>query len=71
MSGALIRLGTKSNVCNSSQYPESFNTKVSVRGQIPGPAVRYYQVWYRNAAASFCTSATSNYTNAVAVTWTL
>lgn len=71
VSGALIRLGTKSNVCNSSQYPESFNTKVSVRGQIPGPAVRYYQVWYRNAAASFCTSATSNYTNAVAVTWTL
>lgn len=70
VTGSVVRLGTKTNVCNASQYPEPGNQTVSVRGSVTTPGTRYYQIWYRNAA-SFCTSATSNYTNGMAITWTL
>lgn len=70
VTGAVTRLGTKTNVCNASQYPDPTNLSVSVRGSVTTPGVRFYQTWYRNAA-SFCTPATSNYTNALAITWTL
>lgn len=66
--GSVIRLGTKTNVCNSSQFPDATNPTVSVRGQVLAPGPRFYQVWYRNAAA-FCTSATSNYSNALQINW--
>lgn len=43
---------------------------VSVRGQLPlAGGTREYQVWYRNAASGFCTSAVANYTNGIRVTW--
>lgn len=68
--GTVIRLGTKLNVANASQYPVAGDQPISVRGAIPATAgvTRAYQCFYRNAA-SFCTSATSNRTNAVRVTW--
>lgn len=68
VTGTIVRLGTKTNLCNSSQYPEPQNLKVSVRGQITSPGTYAYQVWYRNAA-SFCTPATANYTNGLLLNW--
>jgi hypothetical protein len=41
-----------------------------VRGGVAVPGTRYYQTWYRNAAA-FCTVATFNLTNGVQIDWTL
>ena len=70
LDGALIRLGTKTNVAGAAQYPEVGNASVSVRGQTPvgSGSVGYYQTTYRNAA-SFCTPFTYNATNAVRVVW--
>lgn len=70
--GPVIRLGAKPLSMNSSSYPQSGDTPISVRGAIP-PAggTRYYQCFYRNAVSAFCPPATSNRTNGVAITWTL
>ncbi len=69
-SGSTIRLGTTANICNASQYPAGVDDPISVQGFITSPAIRTYQVWYRNAAA-FCTSSTFNLTNSVSINWTL
>ncbi len=66
--GTIIRLGTKTNVGGASQYPDTGDASVSVRGLVTAPGTRTYQVWYRNAAA-FCTPSTFNLTNGVEVTW--
>jgi hypothetical protein len=67
--GTIRRLGTKSNVGGSSQYPGAGDASVSVRGLVPGPgATRYYQTIYRDTA-SFCTSSTLNVTDGVAIRW--
>ena len=66
--GSIIRLGTKVNVGNSSQYPEVGDLPVAVKGQILNPGTRYYQCWYRNAA-SFCTVSTFNLTNGLQLIW--
>jgi hypothetical protein len=42
---------------------------VSQRGQVQQPGSRYYQAWYRNAAA-YCSPGTFNLTNGLDVTWT-
>jgi len=68
--GATIRLGTTSNLCNSSQYPAGSEAPISVQGNITAPGIRTYQVWYRNAA-NFCTSSTFNLTNSLSINWTL
>ncbi|MBI5361697.1 MAG: hypothetical protein HZA53_00870 [Planctomycetes bacterium] len=68
--GSIIRLGTKTNAGNASSYPQAGNLAISVRGAIPAAgATRYYQCFYRNAAAAFCPPATSNRTNGLAATW--
>ncbi|MBK7874257.1 MAG: FG-GAP repeat protein [Planctomycetes bacterium] len=72
VTGSLIRLGTRPNSGNQSQYPDVGNVIVSIRGglaALPMPQTRYYQVFYRNAATAFCPPGTANWTNAVAVTW--
>ena len=69
--GTIIRIGAKLNVGGASQYPEAGNASISVRGQLTGPATRAYQVWYRNAAALWCTPATFNLSNGLLVTWAL
>ena len=68
--GVIVRLGTKVVGGNASAYPGIGSQPISVRGLVP-PAggFRYYQCFYRNAA-SFCTPATSNRTNGVAIQWT-
>jgi len=70
VAGQIIRLGTKQNVANSSQYPATGDLPVSQKGLVGmGGCIRMYQCWYRNADASFCTPSTFNLTNAVEVTW--
>src|SRR6185436_9868153 len=66
--GSIIRLGTKTNAGGGSEYPDTGDPTLSVRGQVLAPGLRVYQTWYRNAAA-FCTSATFNLTNSLAITW--
>ena len=70
--GSLIRLRTRTNVAGASTFPDSTDTiTLSARGGVvPGSgAVRYYQTYYRNAAALFCPPETFNVTNGVVVTW--
>ncbi|MBI5365253.1 MAG: hypothetical protein HZA53_18895 [Planctomycetes bacterium] len=68
--GSIVRLGTKNNSANASRYPEAGNPSISVRGVVPASGgVRFYQCFYRNAAAVFCPPATSNRTNGVYVWW--
>jgi hypothetical protein len=69
--GALIRLGSKPTLGGSASYPEAGNPSVSVRGSVlPGSAAtRYYQTYYRNAAALFCPPATYNISNGLVVVW--
>jgi len=68
--GTVIRLATKLNASGSSQYPDTGDLPVALRGyNVPG-AHRVYQCWYRNSAP-FCTTDTFNTTNARQVTWSL
>ncbi|MCY2960253.1 MAG: hypothetical protein NTY35_08805 [Planctomycetota bacterium] len=68
--GAVIRLGVKFNVGNTSAYPTGADPLVSVKGMIPAAGgTRFYQGWYRDAVP-FCTASTFNLTNGVAITWT-
>jgi hypothetical protein len=64
----VIRLATKSNAGGQSQYPDTGDPHVSVRGACSAGSVRTYQVWYRNAA-TYCTSSTFNLTNALELRW--
>jgi hypothetical protein len=67
--GTVIRLGTKTNVAGTSQYPTGADAHVSIKGAIPaGGGTRTYQVWYRNAAV-FCTPSTFNLTNGLSLAW--
>jgi hypothetical protein len=64
----LIRLGIKTNVAGVSAFPSAGDPSISVRGGALVGNVIQYQTLYRDAA-SFCTSATFNVTNAVTVLW--
>ncbi len=66
--GAIVRLGTKTNVGGTSSYPVGGDLSVSVRGAIGAPGTRTYQIWYRNAAA-FCTADTFNLSNGFSIVW--
>lgn len=47
----------------------SSDPPVSVRGQLPpGGGPRYYQAWYGDAVG-FCSPATTNFSNALLITW--
>jgi hypothetical protein len=71
--GTLIRLRTKVNVGGASTFPEAGvdTITLSVRGGVvPGSgATRFYQTYYRNAAALFCPPETFNVTNGWRITW--
>ncbi len=67
--GTTVRLASKLAVGGGATYPEAGEAPISVRGLVPATGgLRTYQVWFRNAA-DFCTSATFNLTNGVAVHW--
>ncbi|MFN0242402.1 MAG: hypothetical protein ACKVWV_05865 [Planctomycetota bacterium] len=72
--GALVRFGSQYSVCGTALYPNeaigSTRPLSYVSGTFAGSAAtRSYQCYYRNAAAMFCSSATTNLTNAVRITW--
>lgn len=68
--GGLVRLGLKANVAGTSSYPGAGDLAVSSKGMVGAlGGTRYYQAWYRNVDPSFCTPATTNRTNGVAVAW--
>jgi hypothetical protein len=67
--GSILRLGSKTNVGGQSHYPQAANPSISVRGGCTAGDVRNYQIWYRNAAGSFCTPATANLTNGAQAVW--
>ena len=71
LGGSIVRMATKRNVGGSSVYPEAGDAALSQRSfTIPGSgATAYYQTYYRNAAATYCTAATINLTNAWQVVW--
>ena len=66
--GSVNRLGTKNNAAGVSSYPVAGDQSVSVKGLVATPGTRYYQIWYRNAAA-FCTASTFNLTNGLTIVW--
>jgi len=67
--GTVVRLATRPTSGGVASYPSPGDLSVSVRGAIPvGGGARYYQAWYRNAAA-FCTASTFNLTNGLEVSW--
>jgi hypothetical protein len=70
--GTLLRLRTRQNVGGASTFPDSTDTVTLAQrgGVIPGSGtIRYYQTYYRNAAALFCPPETFNVTNGVQVIW--
>jgi hypothetical protein len=70
--GSLIRLRTRANVGGASTFPDSTDTiTLSARGGVtPGSgALRFYQTYYRNSAATFCPPETFNVTNGWQITW--
>jgi hypothetical protein len=67
--GAVTRLAHKTAQGGVASYPEQGDLQITVKGGIGQPGgLRYYQAWYRNAAA-FCTASTFNLTNGLAVVW--
>lgn len=70
-SGTLVRLGVVAAPGGLASWPGAGNPSVSARGGVaPGSGEqRWYQAYYRNAAAGFCPPATFNVTNALAVLW--
>src|SRR4030095_10772309 len=66
--GTVIRLGTKTNSGGASSYPGGGDPSVHVRGLVTAAGTRFYQTWYRNAAA-FCMPDTFNLTNGFQIHW--
>jgi glucose/arabinose dehydrogenase len=66
----IVRLGRMPVGGNAAVYPDNGALPIAQRGFIPGAGGDYtYQVFYRNAAATFCPPATSNRTNGVILHW--
>ena len=55
VAGIVRRLGVVAATGHASQFPPS-GTPISVVGNVQAGDVRYYQLWYRDANATFCTS---------------
>jgi hypothetical protein len=73
--GQLIRFGGHNAGTNGAPqgywtYPNTVQTNpVSVQTAQPPGQSAYYQLFYRNTLANFCTSATTNWSNGVQVDW--
>jgi hypothetical protein len=68
LSGTISRLGIGFAAANTVSYPGPTDPPVSVAGVVPAAQSRWYQGWYRDAAA-YCTSSTFNLTTAIQVNW--
>ena len=74
VAGTLKRLYSHSASGGSVVFPSgsdpSVRTQSSIKGDnIPSGATRYYQVYYRDANAGFCTAATFNLSNGYFIVW--
>ncbi len=70
--GNLLRLRARMTSGGSSQFPNASDTvTLSQRADITlgSGLVRHYQVFYRNAAVTFCPSGASNATNGRTIVW--
>jgi hypothetical protein len=69
--GTVIRFAPHTNnALGATVYPGPGEPSLAVLGQIPlQGGTFYYQTWYRDTAA-FCTSAATNLSDALSVTWT-
>lgn len=68
LSGNLVRIATRRAIGNELHYPDAGDAPLSVRGAVTAGSTSSYQVVYRNAA-TFCTSATANVSDAVQAFW--
>jgi hypothetical protein len=68
VSGIVVRLQTASASNGVAMYPHPGDPPISIRGSVPAGATRYYQAWYRQAAA-FCTPSTFNLSQGLQVVW--
>ncbi|MBI5364753.1 MAG: alpha/beta hydrolase [Planctomycetes bacterium] len=76
VNGQLLRLATKVAIGGFALYPDPTQGNPSIQARsaaagapIPPGAARFYQVYYRNAAAAFCPPATFNATNGARIVW--
>ena len=67
----MVRLSTtQASAAGAALYPAAGDLVISLKGHIPpAGSTAIYQVWYRNPAA-FCTTSTTNLSNALVVAWT-
>lgn len=73
-SGSFVRFGSQIPVNGASVYPNpalGLNTLLSTVGSSPvgSGQTRYYQAFYRNTTAGWCTPATSNVSSGYQMTW--
>ena len=73
-SGALKRLYVSAAPTGSVEVPGLFGTSVSVRSAAEGDVLaagstRSYQIFYRDADATFCTSNTFNMSSGLSIAW--
>jgi hypothetical protein len=71
VSGAIVRLGIQSAPAGTATFPATSPVTLSqAGGTAPGSGITaWYQAYYRNADATFCTSATFNISNGYVITW--
>jgi hypothetical protein len=77
LTGTLKRIAAKNASSGTVSYPEGTELGIRARSAalgdvIPPGGIRYYQVVYRDASATFCpppSGSTFNASNAIAVTW--
>lgn len=72
--GSFVRFGSQIPINGASVYPNpslGFNTPLSTVGSSPvgSGQTRYYQAFYRNNTANFCTAATSNVSSGYQMVW--
>jgi hypothetical protein len=75
--GNLKRLASKTAIGGATSYPQAGDLSISVESAIlgdpiPAGATRYYQVYYRDANASFCPApqgSTFNSSNGLIISW--
>lgn len=69
--GAVKRLGVRQAQMGTASFPASGGQRISTVGGVIAGQTLHYQVWYRDNAAGFCTSATHNFTNGYSIAWQL
>lgn len=73
-SGTLIRFGGQNAVGGTAHYPHAplgYTLPLTTIGGTPAGSglIGYYQAYYRNPSASFCSSGTLNFTSGYRITW--